>query len=71
MFPSNVGITKGVVNDATTIVTSVYVDNHIVVTNISVQFIGISTQIFLNNFQHKYTYERYYYKALFPIVLEL
>ena len=71
MFPSNGHITKGVVNDATTTITSVYVDNHIVVTNISVQFIGISTQIFLNNFQHKYTYERYYYKASFPILLEL
>jgi ATP-dependent exoDNAse (exonuclease V) alpha subunit len=71
MFTSNVNVAKGVVNGATAAVTSVHRDTHGVVTTIGVQLIGTSTQIYLkrHNFQHKYTYEQYYYKASFPIVL--
>ena len=52
-------------------VISVHIDDHGVVKTIGVKFIGTSTQIFLkrSNFQHKYTYEHYYYKAPFPIIL--
>ena len=71
MFTSNVNVAKGVVNGAPATVTSVHTDNHAVVTTIGVQVIGTLTQISLkrHNFQHKYTYEQYYYKASFPIVL--
>ena len=62
---------KGVVNNATAMVTLVHIDNHGVVTNIGFQLIVTSMHIFLKHhiFQHKYTYEWYYYKASFPIVL--
>ena len=71
MFTSNVNVARRVVNGAPATVTSVHTDNHGVVTTISVQVIGTSTQISLkrHNFQHKYTYEQYYYKASFSIVL--
>jgi len=71
MFTSNVNIAKGVVNGATATVTSVHTDNPGVVTTIGVQVIGNSTNILLkrHNFKHKNTYEQYYYKASFPIVL--
>ena len=57
MFTSNVNVAKGVVNGATTTVTSVHIDNHGVVTTISVQLIVTSTHILLkrHNFQHMYT----------------
>ena len=71
MLTSNANVAKGVVNGATAIVTSFHIDYHGVVTTIGLQLISTSMQFFLkrHNFQHKYTYERYYYKALFPIVL--
>ena len=71
MFTSNINVAKGVVNGATLTITSVHRDTHGVVTTIGVQLIGTFTHIYLkqHNFQHKYTYEQYYYKASFPIVL--
>ena len=71
MFTSNVNVAKGAVNGATTTVTSVHLDTHGVVTTIGVHIIGTATNIYLKryNFKHKYTYEQYYYKASFPIVL--
>ena len=67
----NVNIAKGIITGATAMVISVHTDNHGVVTTIGVQLIGTSTHIFFkcHNFQQKYTYEQYYYKTFFPIIL--
>jgi hypothetical protein len=54
MFTKNVNIPKGVVNGATT--------------SIEVQLTNNSTKMILkkHSFQHKYTYDGYFYKTSFP-----
>jgi ATP-dependent DNA helicase PIF1 len=71
MFIEHVNIPKGVVFGATTTITSIILDPQNNVTSIEVQLTSNSTKMILKNhsFQHKYTYDGYFYKASFLIVL--
>jgi len=63
--------TKGVVNGATTTITSIIFDLKNNIVAIEVQLTTNSIKMILKKytFQHKYTYDAYYYKTLFPITL--
>jgi len=71
MFIEHVNIPKGVVNGATTIITSIILDPQNNVMSIEVKPTNNSTKMILkkHSFQHKYTYDGYFYKASFPIIL--
>jgi hypothetical protein len=64
-FTEHVNIPKGVVNGATTIITSIILDPQNNVTSIEVQLTNNSTKMILkkHSFQHKYTYDGCFYKA--------
>ncbi len=68
MFTKNVNIPKGVVNGVTTTITSIILDPQNNVTSIEVQLTNNSTKMILkkHSFQHKYTYDGYFYKTSFP-----
>jgi hypothetical protein len=68
MFTKNVNIPKGVVNGATTTITSIVLDPQNNVTSIEVQLTNNSTKMILkkHSFQHKCTYDGYFYKTSFP-----
>jgi len=68
MITKNINISKG---GAIVIVTSLTFDDNKMVTNITIKVICINVYVTLNRrtLQHKYTYETYYYKTSFPIVL--
>jgi ATP-dependent DNA helicase PIF1 len=71
MITKNINISKGVVNGALVIVTSITFNNDEVVTSIIIKIISTNIQIMLKRqaLQHKYTCETYYYKTSFLIVL--
>jgi ATP-dependent DNA helicase PIF1 len=71
MFIEHVNIPKGVENGATKTITSIILDPQNNVTSIEVQLTNNSTKMILkkHSFQHKYTYDGYFYKASFPIIL--
>jgi hypothetical protein len=71
MFTKNVNIPKGTVNSGTATVQEIKCSGDSMVTSIIVQLIDTEIKMKLKRqtFQHKYTYEAYYYKASFPIVL--
>ncbi len=68
MITKNINISKG---GAIVIVTSLTFDDNKMVTNITIKVICTNVYVTLNRrtLQHKYTYETYYYKTSFPIVL--
>jgi ATP-dependent exoDNAse (exonuclease V) alpha subunit len=71
MLTKNINISKGVVNGTIAMITSIGFDNNKMVTSITIK--KFSTNMFLTlkiqTFQYKYTYEAYYYKASFSIIL--
>ncbi len=71
MITKNIKISKGAINGAIAIVTSLTLDDNKMVTNITIKVISINVYLTLNRWtlEHKYTYEAYYYKTSFPIVL--
>ncbi len=71
MIIKNINICKGTINGAIAVVTSlIFYDNEII-TNIIIKVINTNESLIWNKqtLQHKYTYEAYYYKTSFPIVL--
>ncbi len=68
MITKNINISKG---GAIVIVTSLTFDDNKMVTNITIKVIYTNVYVTLNRrtLQHKYTYETYYYKTSFSIVL--
>jgi hypothetical protein len=70
MFTKNVNIPKGTVNSGTATVQEIKCSGDSMVTSIIVQLIDTEIKMKLKRqtFQHRYTYEAYYYKASFPIV---
>ena len=71
MFTENVSISKGVVNGATAIVTSVNFDTNQNVTSIIVQITNTGKQMIVkrSTFKHVYTFGKKFYKSGFLIVL--
>jgi hypothetical protein len=71
MLTENVSIPKGAVNSATATVQEIEYSGDSMVTSITVQLMDTEVKMKLKQqtFQHRYTYEDYYYKASFPIVL--
>jgi hypothetical protein len=71
IFTENVSIPKGAVNGTTATVQEIECSSDGMVTSITVQLIDSEVKMKLkrHTFQHIYTYEAYYYKASFPIVL--
>ena len=71
MFTENVNSSKGVVNGATAIVTSVNLDTNQNVKNIIVQITNIGKQMIVkqSTFEHVYTFGKKIYKSGFSIVL--
>jgi ATP-dependent exoDNAse (exonuclease V) alpha subunit len=71
MFTENVSISKGAVNGATAIVTSINLDTNQNVTNIIVQITNTGKQMIVkrSTFEHVYTFGKKFYKSGFPIVL--
>jgi len=71
MISKNINISKGVVNGTFIIVTSITFNNDEVATIIIIKTISTNIQIMLKRqtLQHKYTFETYYYKTSFLIVL--
>jgi hypothetical protein len=67
MITKNINISKGVVNGALLIITSITFNNDEVVTSIIIKIISTNTQIMFKRqtLQHKYTFETYYYKTTF------
>jgi ascorbate-specific PTS system EIIC-type component UlaA len=67
----NVSIPKGVVNNATATVHEIECSIDGTITSITMQLTNTEVKMKLKRqaFQHKYTYEAYYYKASFLIVL--
>jgi hypothetical protein len=71
MITENINISKGVVNETFVIVTSLRFNNKKIIINITIKIICRNIQIMLKiqTLQHKYTFETYYYKTSFSIVL--
>jgi ATP-dependent exoDNAse (exonuclease V) alpha subunit len=71
MFTENVSIPKEAVNDATATVQAIECSDDDIVKSITIQLIDTEVKMKLkrHTFQHRYTYEAYYYKASFLIVL--
>jgi hypothetical protein len=71
MFTENVSISKGAVNGATTMVHEIECSSEGMVTSITMQLIDTKIKMKLKRqtFQHRNTYDAYYYKASFPVVL--
>ena len=71
IFKENVSIPKRAVNGAIAMLQEIECSSDMIVTSITVQLIDSETKMKLKpqTFQHRYTYEAYYYKASFPIVL--
>jgi len=71
MIVENINISKGVVNGTFVIITSITFNNDEVVTSIIIKIVSTNIQIMLKRqtLQHKYTFETYYYKTSFLIVL--
>jgi len=71
MLTNNINIQKEAVNGTTATITSIIFDTKNNVIAIEVQLTTNSIKMVLKKytFQHKYTYDGYYYKALFPITL--
>ncbi len=69
--PDNITIQKGVVNDAIATITSIIFDLKNNTIAIEIQLTTSSMKMILKKktFQHKYTYDGYYYQTIFPIAL--
>jgi hypothetical protein len=67
MFTENVSISKGAINGATAMVHEIECFNDGMVTSITVQLTDTEVKMKLKRqlFQHKNTYEAYYYRASF------
>jgi hypothetical protein len=71
MLIENINISKGVVNGAIVIITSLDFNKDKIITSITIKIINTNRFMTLKRqtLQHKYTYEAYYYKTSFSIVL--
>jgi ATP-dependent DNA helicase PIF1 len=71
MFTNNITIQKRVVNGAIATITSIIFDlkNNIVAIEVQLTTNSIKMILEKHTFQYKYTYDAYYYKTLFPIIL--
>jgi len=71
MFIENINFSKGIVNGVIVIITSLGFNKDKVITTITIKIINTNRFMTIKRqtLQHKYTYEVYYYKPSFPIVL--
>ncbi len=71
MTIKHINISKGAINGTIVIVTSLTLDDNKMVTSITIKVISTNVYLTLSRWtlQHKYTYEAYYYKTSFSIVL--
>ncbi len=71
MFIQNINISKGTINGTIVIITSLDFNKDKKFTSITIKIINTNRFMALKRktLQHKYTYEAYYQKAYFPIVL--
>jgi ATP-dependent DNA helicase PIF1 len=69
MFTNNINIQKGVVNSAIATITSIifYTKNNVTTIGVQLTTNFIKMVLKKHTFQHKYTYDGYYYKATFLI----
>ncbi len=71
MIKKNLNIFKGGINGTVAIVTSFIFDDNEIITSIIIKVVSTYASSILSNWtlHHKYTYEAYFYKTSFPIVL--
>jgi len=71
MITKKLNILKGAINGAIATITSYIFDDNEIITSIIIKVLSTNATSILSKptLQHKYTYEAYFYKTSFPIVL--